>query len=136
MPSHPRPRFTTSGIIASGDQQHERPINVPHFLKKVDRLEAEMLYKNHRFILLGPEDQTTVRKYAQDAFREWLVNHKRTSTSNEERKYRFLVQKAIDSAELSRVSETTGVTGVIPFSQPITLVVQPQAIIFPESGSR
>ena len=128
-------RFTSSGLVAREKQESfPRPIIVGYFEKKVTRFATEMLYKNPKFIRLGPEDQTTVRKYAQDAFREWLVNHKRTSTSNEERKYRFLVQKAIDSAELSRVSETMGVTGVIPFSQPITLVVQPQAIILPESG--
>jgi len=131
--------FTSFGLIAKGKPPFPRPINMPHFLRKVVLLEAEMLYKNPRFSQLGQEDQTTVGKKVQSAFLQWLVNHKRTSTSNEERKYRFFFQKALDSieerAELSRVSETLGVTGVIKFSQPIMLVVQPQAIILPESES-
>jgi len=131
--------FTSFGLIAKGKPPFPRPINMRHFFQKVDRLNAELLHKTTRFIRLGPEEQTTAREKVQSAFRQWLVNHKRTSISNEERKYRFLVQKALDSIEerpeLSRVSETLGVTGVIPFSQPIMLVDQPQAIILPESES-
>lgn len=140
MPITASPSFTSSGLVDREKQEpFPRPINSDHFRKKVSWFWAEMLYQNPRFSRLGPEDQTTVSEMVQSAFHQWLVNHKRTSISNEKRKYRFLVQKTIDSieerAELSRVSETTGITGVIPFSQPITLVVQPQAIIVPKSDS-